>query len=75
MGDNAPALGKTYSQVYIGKYRHLGVRRNAIRELIVNGVIPVQFVKSQQNLADHLTKGLTRDLVHKSVIGMRLKSI
>ncbi|GKD82850.1 hypothetical protein Tco_1349689 [Tanacetum coccineum] len=30
--------------------------------------------KSQQNFADHLTKGLTRDLVIKPAEGMRLKS-
>ncbi|GJT13755.1 zinc finger, CCHC-type containing protein [Tanacetum coccineum] len=30
-----------------------------------------EFVRSQQNLADHLTKGLARDLVLKSVKGMR----
>ncbi|KAJ9547318.1 hypothetical protein OSB04_019861 [Centaurea solstitialis] len=41
----------------------------------MNGVISVEFVKSQQNLADHLTKSLARDLVHKSVFGMGLKSI
>jgi hypothetical protein len=46
-----------------------------IRELIMNGVISIEFVRSQQNLADHLTKGLARDLVKKSVIGMGLKSI
>ena len=70
--DKAPALAKAYSQVYNVKSRHLGVRHNAIRELIMNGVILVQFVKSQQILTDHLTKGLTRDLVHK---WMRLKSV
>ncbi|GJZ06505.1 zinc finger, CCHC-type containing protein, partial [Tanacetum coccineum] len=32
------------------------------------------FVRSQQNLADHLTKGLARDLVIKSSEGMGLKS-
>ena len=73
--DSVAALAKAYSQVYNGKSRHLGVRHSMIRELIMNGVISVEFVKSQQNLADHLTKGLTRDLVHKSVIGMGLKSI
>ena len=73
--DSVAALAKAYSQVYNGKSRHLGVRHSMIRELIMNGVILVEFVKSQQNLADHLTKGLTRDLVHKSVIGMGLKSI
>ncbi|GKD90999.1 zinc finger, CCHC-type containing protein, partial [Tanacetum coccineum] len=31
------------------------------------------FVHSQQNLADHLTKELAGDLVHKSAIGMGLK--
>ncbi|GJZ98162.1 zinc finger, CCHC-type containing protein [Tanacetum coccineum] len=35
----------------------------------------LDFVRSRQNLADHLTKGLARDLVHKSTIRMGLKSI
>ena len=73
--DNAAALAKAYSQVYNGKSRHLGVRHSMIRELIMNGVISIQFVQPTQNLADHLTKSLSRDLVHKSVIGMGLKSI
>ena len=73
--DSAAALAKIYSQVYNGKSRHLGVRHSMIRELIMNGLISVEFVKSQQNFVDHLTKVLTRDLVHKSVIGMGLKSI
>ena len=63
--DSAPTLAKAYSQVYNGKSRHLGVRHSMIRDLIMNGVISVEFVRSQQNLADHLTKGLARDLVHK----------
>nr|GEW02259.1 hypothetical protein [Tanacetum cinerariifolium] len=72
--DSAATLAKAYSQVYNGKSRHLGVRHSMIRELIMNGVISVVFVKTQLNLADHLTKGLTRDLVHKAAIGMGLKS-
>nr|GEW44882.1 zinc finger, CCHC-type [Tanacetum cinerariifolium] len=54
-------------QMYNGKSRHLGVRHSMIRELIMNDVISIEFVQSQQNLADHLTKGLARDLVNKSV--------
>ena len=73
--DSAVILAKCYSQVYNGKSIHLGVRHNMIRDLIMSGVISVEFVKSQQNLADHLTKSLARDLVHKSVIVMGLKSI
>ncbi|GJZ89520.1 hypothetical protein Tco_0661302 [Tanacetum coccineum] len=73
--DSAATLAKAYSQIYNGKSRHLGVRHSMIRELIMNGVISIEFVRSQHNLADHLTKGLARDLVIKSVIGMGLKSI
>nr|GEW66019.1 zinc finger, CCHC-type [Tanacetum cinerariifolium] len=70
----ATTLEKAYSQMYNGKSRHLGVRHNMIRELITNGVVSIEFVRSQQNLGDHLTKGLARDLVIKSAEGMELKS-
>ncbi|GJV00991.1 zinc finger, CCHC-type containing protein [Tanacetum coccineum] len=73
--DSAATLAKAYSQMYNGKSRHLGVRHSMIRELIMNGVISIEFVRSQHNLADHSTKGLARDLMNKSVIGMGLKSI
>ena len=73
--DSAATLAKAYNQVYNGKSRHLDVRQSMIMDLIMGGVISVEFVQSQQNLADHLTNGLARDLVHKSVIGMGLKSI
>nr|GEV86786.1 zinc finger, CCHC-type [Tanacetum cinerariifolium] len=72
--DSAATLAKAYSQVYNGKSRHLGVRHSMIRELIMNGVISVEFVITQLNLADHLTKGLARDLVRKEAIEMGLKS-
>ncbi|KAL0455243.1 UNVERIFIED_CONTAM: hypothetical protein Slati_0863500 [Sesamum latifolium] len=52
--DTAATLAKAYSQMYNGKSR----------ELIMNSVIYVEFVRSQHNLADHLTKGLARDLDH-----------
>ncbi|GJZ27414.1 zinc finger, CCHC-type containing protein [Tanacetum coccineum] len=72
--DSAATLTKAYSQMYNEKSRHLDVRHNMIRELIRYGVVSIKFVRSQQNLADHLTKGLARDLVIKSAEGMGLKS-
>ncbi|GJR21349.1 zinc finger, CCHC-type containing protein [Tanacetum coccineum] len=72
--DGAATLAKAYGQKYNEKSRHLGVRHSMIHELIMNGVISIEFVRSQQNLADHLTNGLARDLVIKSAEGMRLKS-
>ncbi|GKE33796.1 hypothetical protein Tco_1453118 [Tanacetum coccineum] len=72
---SAPTMAKAYSQIYNRKSRHLGVRHSMIRELIINGVITIEFVRTQHNLANHLTNGLARDLVIKLVIGMGLKSI
>ncbi|GJS31273.1 zinc finger, CCHC-type containing protein [Tanacetum coccineum] len=72
--DSAATFAKAYSQVYNGKSRHLGVRHSMIRELITNGVISIEFMRSQHNLADHLTKGLARDLVIKFAEWMGLKS-
>ena len=73
--DSAAALATAYRQVYQGRSRHLGVRHSMIREFITQGVISIEYVRTQLNLADHLTKGLRRDLVHTSAVGMGLKSI
>ncbi|GJW36689.1 hypothetical protein Tco_0059609, partial [Tanacetum coccineum] len=72
--DSAATLANAYSQMYNGKSRHLGVRHSMICELITNRVVSIEFVRSQQNLVDHLTKGLARDLVLKSAERMGLKS-
>ncbi|GJW65330.1 zinc finger, CCHC-type containing protein [Tanacetum coccineum] len=64
--DSTATLAKVYSQIYNGKSRHLGVRHSMIRELIRNSVISIEFVRSQHNLANYLTKGLARDLVIKT---------
>ncbi|GKB39816.1 zinc finger, CCHC-type containing protein [Tanacetum coccineum] len=61
--DSDPTMARAYSQIYNGKSRHLGVRHSMVRELIRNGVITIEFVRTQHNLADHLTKGLARDLL------------
>ncbi|GJY08577.1 hypothetical protein Tco_0375631 [Tanacetum coccineum] len=60
-------MAKAYSQVYNGKSGHIGVRHSMVRELIRNGVISIEFVRTQHNLADHLTKGLARDLESRHI--------
>ncbi|GKE43271.1 hypothetical protein Tco_1470555 [Tanacetum coccineum] len=72
--DGVATLAKAYSQMYNEKSRHLGVKHSMIRELITNGVISIEFVRSQQNLVDRLMKTVARDLVIKSAKGMGLKS-
>ncbi|GJY11057.1 hypothetical protein Tco_0379242 [Tanacetum coccineum] len=41
----AATLAKAYSQMYNGKSRHLGVSHNMIRELLINGVVSIEFVR------------------------------
>ncbi|GKC07793.1 zinc finger, CCHC-type containing protein [Tanacetum coccineum] len=60
---NVITLAKAYRQIYIGKSRHFGGMHSIVRELFMNEMVSVEFLRSQQNLADHLTKGLDRDLV------------
>nr|GEU54516.1 zinc finger, CCHC-type [Tanacetum cinerariifolium] len=72
--DSAATLAKAYSQMYNEKSIHQDVRHSMIRELIMNAVISIEFVRSKHNLADHLTNDLARDLVIKSAEEMGLKS-
>ena len=61
--------------MYNGKSRHIRRRHNTIRQLILTRVISVDYVKSKDNIADLLTKGLNIELVEKSSRGMGLKPI
>nr|GEU90261.1 zinc finger, CCHC-type [Tanacetum cinerariifolium] len=72
--DSVATLAKAYNQMYNGKSKHLSVRHSMIHELIMNMLVSIEFVRSQQKLANHLTKGLARDLVINSAEGMGLKS-
>ncbi|KAF1862514.1 hypothetical protein Lal_00014483 [Lupinus albus] len=63
--DSQTTLSKAYSQVYNGKSRHIGLRHNY--------VISIVFIRIEKNLADSLTKGLTKDMVLKTSLGMGLK--
>ena len=51
------------------------MRHKSIRNLISCGVISLDFVKLENNIADHVTKGLTRQQVLESSRGMRLELI
>ena len=61
--------------MYNGKSRHIHWRHNSLGQLISIEVISVDYVKSKDNVADLLTKGLNRDLVDKSLRRMGLKLV
>ena len=71
--DNQATIGRAQNVMYNGKSRHMRRRHNTVRKLISTGVISIDFVKSKENIADPLTKGLNRDQVDKTSKGMGLK--
>jgi hypothetical protein len=50
-----------------GRTRHVGVRLNFLRELKENGTIEVKWIKSEDTVADILTKNLLPNLYKKHV--------
>ncbi|GJX06957.1 hypothetical protein Tco_0194889 [Tanacetum coccineum] len=73
--DSQSAIGRAHSIMYNGKSRHIRRRRNSIRQLLSTGVISIDYVKSKDNIADPLTKGLSRELVSMSSKEMGLKPL
>ncbi|GJR67773.1 retrotransposon protein, putative, ty1-copia subclass [Tanacetum coccineum] len=73
--DNQSVIGRAYSTMYNRKSRHICRRHNSIRQLLSTGVTSIDYVKSKDNIADPLTKGLSRELVSKSSKGMGLKPL
>ena len=61
--------------MYNGKSRYIRRRKNTVRQLLSNGIISINYIKSKENIADSLTKGLTKELVYSSSKGMGLKPI
>ena len=73
--DSQVTIAKVKSKNYNEKMRHLTMRHKCIRHLISHGVISVNFVKSKNNIADPLTKGLMRQQVIQSLRGIGLEPI
>lgn len=71
--DSEATLSRAYNKVYNGKSRHISLRHEYVKQLITYGVINIIYVRTNKNLADPLTKGLSRDLVKDTSSGMGLK--
>lgn len=60
MGSNTVVVTKVKNQIYNGKYKHIRHRPNTIRNLLKNGIVSSDYVKSKENIVDPLTRGLNR---------------
>ena len=63
--DSQVAIAKAKSKNYNEKRKHLVVRHKTIRHMVSHGIIFLDFVKSENNIANPLTKALTRQQVLK----------
>ncbi|XP_072076859.1 secreted RxLR effector protein 161-like [Arachis hypogaea] len=73
--DSESTMSRVYNKVYNGKSRHISLRHEFVRQLIDDGVITITYVRCQENLADPLTKGLSRDKIKETTVKMGLKPI
>jgi hypothetical protein len=63
----------TQNNMYSDKSRYIHHKQNAIKHLISNGVIFIDYVKSKENIVEHHIKDLMRELMYGLSKGMSLK--
>ena len=73
--DNMAAIARAKNKIYNGTSRHIRRRHSTIRQLLKDGIISLDYVKSKENIADPLTKGLPREQIKYASRGMGLMSI
>ncbi|KAL0546603.1 hypothetical protein IC582_016515 [Cucumis melo] len=69
--DSQAAICTAKNSIY--NSRHIRLRHAVVKQLLKEGTISLEFVRSEKNLADPLTKGLTRKMVLDSSMNMGLK--
>ena len=70
--DCTTALGRAYSQVYNGKSRHIALRHSLVQDLIIHGVITLDYVNTKFNLADFFTKAMSKVSIEQASIEIGL---
>ena len=70
--DCQTVIANAKSKIYNGKNRHIRLRHNIVRQLIENGIMSLDFVSSERNMANPLTKPLARKLVSETSRGIEL---
>ncbi|KAL8124691.1 hypothetical protein AgCh_012369 [Apium graveolens] len=73
--DSRTTIDKISSKKHNAKTkRHIQVRLKSIRGLVTDRIIAIEFIGTQNNIADPLTKGLEPAVVLKSRLGMGLST-
>ena len=73
--DSTTAIGRVKNRYYNGKSRPIRRKHNTMRSYLSSGIITVDYIKSNDNLANPFTKALAKDRVWNTLGEMGLKSI
>jgi len=73
--DCQSAIAIAKNKTYNGKNRHIQLRHNLVKQLLKRGTISIDYVKSERNLADPLTKPLGRNMILETSRRMGLKPL
>ena len=71
--DNRGAIALMKNTKDHGKVKHIDIRHHYIRELLRSGVIAIEQVPSEDNLADLFTKPIPRDQHHRLLAALDIK--
>lgn len=71
--DSTATIDRVHNKYYNGKSRSVRRMHGIVRANLTNGAISVDHVRSNDNIADPLTKTLARDKIWMTSRGMRLK--
>ena len=71
--DNTAAIGRVKNRYYNGKSRPIRRKHCTVRFYLSSGIMTVDYIKFNDNLADLLTKALAKDRVWNTSRGIGLK--
>jgi len=73
--DCQSAIAIAKNKNYNRKNRHIQLRHNLVKQVLKSEIISINYLRSEQNLADPLTKPLGRNMILETSRGMRLKPL
>ena len=73
--DNQATIARAKNKIYNEKSRHIHLRYKIVKQLLDDGIISPDYVRSELNISDPFTKPLGRKLVENTLKGMRFVSI
>ncbi|KAL0356357.1 UNVERIFIED_CONTAM: Retrovirus-related Pol polyprotein from transposon RE2 [Sesamum radiatum] len=73
--DSQAAIEIAKNYAYNGERRNIRIRHGAVKELLKGVIISLEYVRSEKNLVDPLTKGLTRRIILETSRAMGLKPL